>query len=80
MKGSIRVKSYPNTQFLLVVYGQQLSRSMPGMGICVHDTRWESFVSLMQGERYPKSALPVVKAVFSMVGGNWSQIEGIKIA
>lgn len=53
---------------------------MPGMGICVHDTRWESFVSLMQGERYPKSALPVVKAVFSMIGGNWSQIEVMKIA
>lgn len=80
MKGSIsRVKSCPNTQFLMAVYGQ-FSRSMPGMGVCVHDTRWESFVSLMQGQRYPKSALPVVKAVFSMIGGNWSQIEVMKIA
>lgn len=34
----------------------------------------------MQGERYPKAALPVVKVVFSMIGGNWSQIEVIKIA
>ena len=81
MKGSIsRVKSYPNAQFIMAVYGQQLSRSMPGMGICVHDMRWESFVSLMQGERYPKSALSVVNAVFSMIGGNWSQTEVIKIA